>query len=212
MMKRRECFELLAKHRKGELVVVNLGLSAYDWFDTTRSDDSFYQWSGLGQVSSFGLGLALALPHRGVWVLDGDGSLTINLGTLITTAAAAPSNLTHFLMLNREWGTCGGHDLVGADIVDFAAIARGAGIRTVCCFSDFSRFRDQIGDVLASPGHKFIILEIEKGGDGNDQDFRYDPVEMKYRFVRSIEQQENLSLLGPWVKSPKRAAVGAGSK
>src|SRR5579872_2948446 len=183
MMRRRECFELLAQQRKGELVVVNLGLSAYDWFDTTHSDDSFYQWSGLGQASSFGLGLALALPHRGVWVLDGDGSLTINLGTLITTAAAAPPNLTHFLMLNREWGTCGGHDLVGAETVNFEMLALGAGIRAVHCFSEVSQFETEIEGVLALPGHKFIILEIEKGDNANDEAIPYDPSEMKYRFI-----------------------------
>jgi sulfopyruvate decarboxylase subunit beta len=205
MMKRRECFELLAELRQRELVVVNLGMSCYDWFDVTHSDDSFYQWSGLGQVSSFGLGLALALPHRGVWVLDGDGSLAINLGTLLTTAAAAPPNLTHFLMFNREWGTCGGHDLVAADLVDFGAIARGAGVRNVHRYSDFSTLRSELGDVLAEQGHKFIILEIEKGY-GTEQQFRYDPVEMKYRFIRTIEEQESLKLLGPWVYGHEKPA------
>lgn len=206
MMDRRECFQVLAEQRQHQLVVASLGATAFHWYGVTHSDDSFYQASGLGQASSFGLGLALALPHRGVWVLDGDGSLTINLGTLITTAAANAPNLTHFLVLNREWGSCGGHDLVGGDSVDFAAIARGAGIRSVFSYADMATLRAEIGEVLSTAGHKLIILEIEKG-DRTTPDFRPDPSEMKYRFIRTIEQQEGLSLLAPWVKSPTRPAA-----
>jgi thiamine pyrophosphate-dependent acetolactate synthase large subunit-like protein len=212
-MQRRECFELLAQLRTNELAVVNLGMSCYDWYDVTHSDDSFYQWSGLGQASSFGLGLALALPHRGVWILDGDGSLAINLGTLLTTAQAAPPNLTHFLLFNREWGSCGGHDLVAADMVDFPAMARGAGIKQVYAFQDIGTLRSELPAVLSTSGHKFVVLEIEKGY-GTEMAFRYDPVEMKYRFIRTIEQQEGLQLLEPWVKGHEKPplAVPGGAR
>ena len=48
----------------------------------------------MGKASSLGLGLALARPERKVMVLDGDGSLLMNLGTLVTMANKSPKNLT----------------------------------------------------------------------------------------------------------------------
>ena len=45
----------------------------------------------MGGASSLGLGLALARPDRRVLVLDGDGSLLMQLGSLATVAGAAPA-------------------------------------------------------------------------------------------------------------------------
>lgn len=55
----------------------------------------------MGGASSIGLGIALARPDQGVMVLDGDGSLVMQLGTLLTIAKAAPKNLLHFVFNNR---------------------------------------------------------------------------------------------------------------
>src|SRR2546429_4002341 len=50
----------------------------------------FYLQHAMGLASSTGLGLALGLPHQKVVVLDGDGSLLMNLGSLTTLARYKP--------------------------------------------------------------------------------------------------------------------------
>ena len=67
----------------------------------------------MGLASSHALGLALGRPDKRVIVLDGDGSLLMNLGTLVTIAEAAPKNLIHFVCENGTYEANGGHPIPG---------------------------------------------------------------------------------------------------
>ena len=84
----------------------------------------------MGGASSLGLGLALARPDRRVLVLDGDGSLLMQLGSLATVAGAAPRNLVHLLFKNGVYHTSGAQGIPGGLSVDFVMMAKGAGYRT----------------------------------------------------------------------------------
>src|SRR5438874_493178 len=46
----------------------------------------------MGSASTIALGIALAQPRRKVIVVDGDGSLLMQLGSLVTIGGAAPTN------------------------------------------------------------------------------------------------------------------------
>ncbi len=83
----------------------------------------------MGQASSCALGLALARHDTRIVVLDGDGSLLMNLGTLVTIASQKPDNLVHFLCESGAYEANGGHPIPGRDQVDFAALARAASYR-----------------------------------------------------------------------------------
>jgi sulfopyruvate decarboxylase subunit beta len=54
----------------------------------------------MGLVSSIGLGLARHLPGERAIVLDGDGSVLMNLGTFATLARYRPKNLIHIVFDN----------------------------------------------------------------------------------------------------------------
>ena len=73
-----------------EPIVASLGHPAYDLFAAGDRPTNFYTWGSMGLASSIGLGLAMAQPGRRVFVLDGDGSLLMNLGSLATIGSAAP--------------------------------------------------------------------------------------------------------------------------
>src|SRR5690349_10041763 len=76
-----------------EPAIASLGHPAYDLFTAGDRPENFYTWGSMGLASSIGLGLAMAQPTRRVIVLDGDGSLLMNLGSLATIADVAPKNL-----------------------------------------------------------------------------------------------------------------------
>jgi len=63
--------------------------SAHSWNAINDRPLNHYSFGAMGLASSHGLGLALGLPSRRIIVLDGDGSLLMNLGSLVTIAAAA---------------------------------------------------------------------------------------------------------------------------
>src|SRR5262249_26502076 len=83
-VKANECMKGLAKHRGDAVVVCALGMAANEWWAVTRSEDSFYMHGGMGLASTFALGLALAIPETPVWVINSDGGLCMNTGTLLT--------------------------------------------------------------------------------------------------------------------------------
>src|SRR3970040_512204 len=70
-------------------------------------------------------------PHaRRVLVLDGDGSLLMQLGSLATIAGARPRNFVHFVFKNGVYHTSGSQEIPGGLTVDFVTMARGAGYRS----------------------------------------------------------------------------------
>ena len=127
-MKTKEAMKVLAAHRGDAVVVCALGMAANEWWSETRSEDSFYMHGGMGFAASFALGLALSVPETPVWVLNSDGSLSMNMGCLLTEAGQQPRNLKHFVVDNQCYQTVETMPMVNQDGADYAAIARGAGI------------------------------------------------------------------------------------
>src|SRR3954464_12635025 len=127
-MKTNEAMKVLAKHRGDAVVVCALGMAANEWWAVTRSEDSFYMHGGMGFAASFALGLALSIPETPVWVLNSDGSLSMNLGCLLTEAGQQPRNLKHFVVDNQCYQTVETMPMVNQDRGDYAAIARASGI------------------------------------------------------------------------------------
>ena len=60
-----------------------------------------------------GAGLRARAAGQRVIVLDGDGSLLMNLGSLVTIAEAAPTNFFHFVCENGTYEANGGHPIPG---------------------------------------------------------------------------------------------------
>src|SRR3974390_2394650 len=125
MMKRDEFFRTLARHVTDEIVVASYS-SAAEWNELNPRALNFFSVGAMGLASSHGLGFALGRPDKRVIVLDGDGSLLMNLGSLVTIAAAAPKNLVHFVCHNGTYEANGSHPLPNPN-VDFNALARAAG-------------------------------------------------------------------------------------
>jgi sulfopyruvate decarboxylase subunit beta len=160
MMQRDACFTVLLDHARDEIIVAVYSAA----FELTKARPghplNYTSIGAMGLAASHGLGLALGRPDRKVIVIDGDGSLLMNLGTLVTIGAVAPANLYHFVNQNSVYEVNGAHPIPGGDRVDFAGLARNAGYRAAYDFADLSNFRQQVGDVLAQTGPVFATLRI----------------------------------------------------
>lgn len=118
----------------------------------------------MGGASCLGLGLALGTPGRKVLVLDGDGSLLMQLGSLVTIAKHAPTNFYHFVFNNAIWYYRGG--LVphpGKNVAEFTKLADGAGYRRSWRFEHEADLQTELPSVLNSPGPCLIELEVDVG-------------------------------------------------
>jgi sulfopyruvate decarboxylase subunit beta len=162
MMKRDECFGVLASHCPGDIVVAVYS-SAFDWVRIRPHALNYFAVGAMGLASSHGLGLALGQPGRKVIVLDGDGSLLMSLGSLVTVAAAAPRNFYHFVCENGTYEANGSHPIPARGKVDFSGLARAAGYSSVHQFDELGSFERDIAGVLAEPGPVFVDLKLVPG-------------------------------------------------
>ncbi len=116
----------------------------------------------MGGASSIGLGLALALPRKRIIVLDGDGSLAMQLGTVLTISEAAPTNLYHFIFHNGVLYEGGGRlPIAGSGKADLAGIARAAGYPAAMSYSRLHDLEQDVENLLALRGPVFVQLEID---------------------------------------------------
>jgi sulfopyruvate decarboxylase subunit beta len=151
--------------RRDDDVVVTTMSSAKVWMDLGPSHprDLVFVPSCMGHASSVALGIALAQPARRVIVCNGDGSMLMSLGSLVTIAAESPPNLAMVIMDNGVYEVTGGQPVPRRP--DFAALARASGISQVHSFSDTAAWAAAAETVLKTTGTTVIVLDIEPAPD-----------------------------------------------
>jgi thiamine pyrophosphate-dependent acetolactate synthase large subunit-like protein len=185
-MTRLDAFRRLVKLLDTEPVLANLGKNSYDLFIAGDRPQNFYTWGAMGSVSSLGLGLAVARPDLRVVVLDGDGSLLMNLGSLATIAWVRPANLVHIVCDTGTYETTGGQPSHTAGVTDLAAIGRGAGVSQVESVQDLEGFEAAVRRGLKEPGPWLIVAKME-GTATTSAKVPRRPIRDKYRFMEAIK-------------------------
>lgn len=161
-IKRDKALEVLAEHYP-DGIVVPVYQAAFDWMGIRPHPLNYLCTGAMGQGSSHALGLALACPEESVVVLDGDGSLLMNLGSLVTIGHQAPPNFWHLVCQNGIYEVNGEFPVPGGTEVDFASMALAAGYREAYTFSDLNSWVRGLPDILASSGPILVVLKVEAG-------------------------------------------------
>jgi sulfopyruvate decarboxylase subunit beta len=156
-MKPEEVLRLIAAQR-GPAVCIPTMTTGPEWRAIAPNDLSVGCVGFMGGASCLGLGIALARPDRRVLVLDGDGSLLMQLGSLATIAGAGPRNLVHFLFKNGVYHTSGAQGIPGGLSVDFVTMAKGAGYRTAFAIHNLDDFKRRLPEILKMEGPVFVEL------------------------------------------------------
>jgi sulfopyruvate decarboxylase subunit beta len=162
-----------------------MGAVAVELYSLGHRANFFYLEHSMGLASSVGLGIALAQPDRRVVVLDGDGSVLMNLGGLTTLARYAPPNLTEIVFDNESLLSVGGFPTATSTGSDLAAIARGAGIggaETVTEPEDFARVAV---DAIDADELRCVVAKVEAVGPAS---FAMDLhlLENRFEFARAL--------------------------
>ena len=156
-MKPEDVLQVVAAAR-GDAICVPTMTTSPAWRTIAPDDLSVGCVGFMGGASSMGLGLALARPDRRVIVLDGDGSLLMQLGSLATNAGAAPRNFVHLLFKNGVYHTSGAQGIPGGISVDFVLMAKGAGYRQVLSIDTLDEFKRRLPELLKAEGPVFAEL------------------------------------------------------
>lgn len=161
-MQRNEAIAILAEGRGGAISVVTMQ-SVHPWHQAGQGETLHIDASQcMGSASSIGLGLALARPDKTVMVLDGDGSLLMQLGSLVTIAGQAPENFRHFVFANGLHQSTGNQQLPGAGRFDWVALAKAAGYADAARIEKAEDLIERLPAILEAPGPSLIELVIER--------------------------------------------------
>ncbi|HLN86832.1 MAG TPA: thiamine pyrophosphate-dependent enzyme [Candidatus Limnocylindrales bacterium] len=193
-MQRYDYLKIIASDVKDALVV-STGWASREWW-AVRPSDGNLKTRTLGLVSSIAAGLAIALPHRKVIAIDGDGAFLMNLCGLPTIAQQNPGNLIHLLFDNEVYEASGG-TATASRHSDAVVLARGAGYRNATWVSTLEEFRDEFARAWQRNELSLIAVKIEPGQPNNLPALKLDEIENKYRFIRYLEATEQKGILNP---------------
>jgi sulfopyruvate decarboxylase subunit beta len=160
-MLRIDALQAIYPDLQDHIVVTIMGAVAVELYSLGHRDNFFYLEHAMGLASSMGLGIALSLPEQQVIVIDGDGSLLMNLGTLSTMARYKPNNLLHIVFDNESLVSVGGFPTATATGTDLAGIARASGIPIVVEAQTPTDLKHCIEDALSSHTLTTIVSKVE---------------------------------------------------
>lgn len=185
-MLRADALQAIYPELEERIVVTIMGAVAAELYMLGHRPNFFYLEHAMGLASSMGLGIALSMPQRKVVVIDGDGSLLMNLGTLSTMARYKPRNLLHIVFDNESLLSVGGFPTATATGTDLAGIARASGIPRVEQADSVDRFKASVEDAIASNQLTTIVARVEAVGP---KSFHMDLplLENRFQFKRCLE-------------------------
>lgn len=185
MMRRDECLKALARYRTNE-IVVPVYKAAQEWLQISPSDLNYTFTGAMGQGASHALGLALGRPDKRVIVLDGDGSLLMNLGSLVTIANQGPQNLLHIVCENGTYESNGAVPIPNEAIVSFTGFARAAGYRAVFEYDDLAEWERELPRLLKEDGPILVDLKVVPGEDYPEDFERLNSVRHREVFRKAL--------------------------
>jgi sulfopyruvate decarboxylase subunit beta len=163
-MLRLDCLRAIYDELESCIVVTIMGAVAAELQSLGHRPNHFYLQHAMGLASSTGLGIALCVPDRKVVVLDGDGSLLMNLGTLTTLARYRPENLVEVVFDNESLLSVGGFPTATSTGSDLTALARAAGIKRVSSAASVEDFRSQFAAAMGGNELATIVAKVDDAG------------------------------------------------
>lgn len=163
-MLRIDALEAIHPQLEDCVVVTIMGAVAAELQHVGHRPSFFYLEHAMGLASSMGLGIALSRPELPVVVLDGDGSVLMNLGTYTTMARYRPGNLVHVVFDNESLLSVGGFPTATSTGTDLAAVARGAGVPRAVTVETLDDFQEAFTEALDGDELTTIIVKVEARG------------------------------------------------
>jgi sulfopyruvate decarboxylase subunit beta len=183
------CFAAIAARRSDELVVTSAGNSSEVWWEITReTEQTFYLEASMSLSTMFAAGIALSYPAARVWAFLGDGAFIMNAGLLFVERRLALPNLVSIIVANRCYGATNAVDLPMAADIDFAAMARAAGIPNVHRFANMEELEGGFDAAFRAPQPTTVVLELDPP-QRHYESPPFDGPELKYRFGRALERR-----------------------
>jgi sulfopyruvate decarboxylase subunit beta len=187
-MRRLDALHAIYPELERSIVVTIMGAVAAELQSIGHRPNFFYLQHAMGLASSVGLGIALARPELPVVVLDGDGSLLMNLGGLTTLARYRPRNLVHVVFDNESLLSVGGFPTATSAGSDLAAVAKAAGVPLTGTVRSLEDFYEAFRSAMKAGDLTTLVAKVEAiGPSGYVTDLSL--LENRYQFARHLKER-----------------------
>jgi len=187
-MRRFEAIQNIMESVTDEIVVCNLGHPSQELFAIKDRPKNFYMLGSMGMASSIGLGLAMSINEK-IIVIEGDGSVLMNLGTLTTIIVNQPKNYILVIIDNEAYGSTGFQTTFTSKGINLDKIAKACDIHKTILITKEADIKEVMERILKSnDGPYCVVIKTEKGMPDNITIIPFDSITIKDRFIRSIRK------------------------
>jgi phosphonopyruvate decarboxylase/sulfopyruvate decarboxylase subunit beta len=188
-MNYREAITTITELLDDQLVVCANGLISRETFTIRDRTENFYMIGSMGMASSIGLGVALNKPSRKVIILDGDGNLLMNLGSLPMIGSLQPGNLLHIVLDNEVYASTGNQPTI-SNVIELEEIATSAGYAYVKKVTTNEDLRREMVHTLENEGPSFLLVKISDTEEEREIGrVTHSPEQIKERFMSTIDSK-----------------------
>ena len=180
--------QVLGQIRADDLVLSTTGMISREVFTTDDRVGNFYMIGSMGLLSSFGLGLAMLNPEQRVFILEGDGSALMNLGTLPLIAKEQPVNLVHIILDNEAYESTGVQPSISSE-VDLAEVARSCGYQRVARVEDIEDLKSAMLECDNGSGPHLILVKAAIALVKDISRVSHSPTDIKDRFRSFVQRR-----------------------
>ncbi len=178
--------QILSHVQNGDLLVSTTGMISRELFILDDRPRNFYMIGSMGLASAMGLGLAIQAPNKRVFVLEGDGSAMMSLGTLPLIASEAPPNMVHIILDNEAYESTGGQTSISSKF-DLAETAAAAGYPWTRRVEDIEELESALSEAKHSNQLSLILIKCGIAPIEGIPRVSHTPEEIRDRFREAVQ-------------------------
>jgi len=188
MLQRSEAVRIILETlNSGDVAFFATGMISREAFTFLDRKENFYVIGSMGLVSSLALGVALAQPDKTVIVVDGDGSVLMDMGTLAQVADLKPRNLFHVVLDNESYESTGNQPSISRN-TDLARVAKAAGYPTAKKVSLGRKLKRLLQQREGLEKPVFLLVKVDKMGSPGIGRVALSPDEMTWRLRSALKE------------------------
>jgi sulfopyruvate decarboxylase subunit beta len=186
MLNYTKAITIITELLQDQLVVCANGLISRETFTIRDRVENFYMLGSMGLASSIGLGVALNKPSRKVIILDGDGNLLMNLGSLPMIGYLQPKNFVHIVLDNEVYASTGKQPTI-SNVIELEDIAKSAKYAYVKKVMNNVELKNELEYTLKNDGPSFLLVKILDSDEKIEiSRVTHSPEQIKDRFMSTI--------------------------
>jgi|TARA_B100001964_G_C14236378_1_gene602664 phosphonopyruvate decarboxylase len=150
-----------------------------------KNGNDFYMVGGMGHSNSLSLGVSL-FTKKPTLCIDGDGSLLMHLGSIITSGIFGKNNFKHILLNNNSHESVGGQS-TNAIKINFEKLSQSVGYKKFFLIKNKKNLSKKLKFFFKVKGPAFMEIKIKIGSIKNLMRAK-NLINIKNKFMSNIEK------------------------